>query len=443
MTLKNVETLENNTAKLTIEVPAEEVSKAIDNAYKKQKSKISIPGFRKGKVPKKMVEKMYGPAVFYEDAINFMLPEAYSDAAKESKLEIVAQPDIDVVQIEEGKEFIFTATVVLKPEVKLGEYKGVEVTKREVKVMAADVNAELDKVREQNARMISVDDRAVKKNDIIKLDFEGFVDGKAFEGGKATDYPLTIGSGAFIPGFEDQLIGAKLNEETEINVTFPEDYQAKELAGKAAKFVCTVKEIQVKELPALDDEFAQDVSEFDTLKEYKADIKKKLTEERKKAAETEKENEAIDKAVENAEMDVPQKMIEAQARNMVNDFAQRLQSQGLSMDQYMQYTGMNVDQMMVQMQPQALKKIQSRLVLEAIAKDQKIEVSDEDVQAEIKKMAEMYKMEEDKLNEIIGEEEKENMKLDIAVQRAAEFVTKNAVEVKKEEKKEEAEKADK
>lgn len=439
MTLKNVENLENNMAKLTIEVPAEEVAKAIDQAYKKQKNKISIPGFRKGKVPKKMVEKMYGAGIFYEEAANIMIPQAYADAAKESKLEIVAQPEIDVEQMEEGKDFIFTAEVVLKPTVELGDYKGIEVTKRDVKVMAADVNAELDKIRDKSARMISVEDRAVKKNDIVTLDFEGFVDGEAFEGGKATDYSLTIGSGQFIPGFEEQLVGAKLNVEKEVNVTFPEEYQTKELAGKPAVFKCTVKGIKVKELPALDDDFAQDVSEFDTLKEYKADIKKKLIEERTKAAKNEKENEAVDKAVANAKMDVHEKMIDAQARNMVNEYAQRLQSQGLSIDQYMQYTGMTIDTLLEQMKPQALKRIQTRLVLEAVAEAENIVASDKDFDKEIENMASMYQMEADKLKELIGDEEKENMKKDLAVQKAADFIVKNAVEVeaKAEETKEE------
>jgi len=428
MRLQKVESLENNMAKLTIEVPVEEVDKAIESAYQKQKGKISVPGFRKGKVPRAMVEKMYGTGIFYEDAVNEMIPNAYSDAAVESKLDIVASPDIDVVQIEKGKEFIFTAEVVLKPEVELGEYKNIKVKKQDVKATAADVNVELDKIREQNSRMINVEDRPVKDGDETIIDFEGFVDGAAFEGGKGTDYALKIGSHSFIDTFEEQLIGKNIGEETEVNVTFPENYQAEELKGKPAMFTVTVKEIKEKELPELDDEFAQDVSEFDTLKEYKADIKKQVAEKKAKAAKTEVENEAIDKVIENSKMNIHDKMIDATVRNMTDEFANRIQSQGISLEQYMQFTGMTSDGLLEQMRPQAVKRIQSRLVLEAIAEKENIEVSQEDIDKELENMASMYQMEVDKLKEMVGETELESIKKDIAVQKAVDVVSNNTTE---------------
>lgn len=429
MSLQNVENLENNMAKLTIEVSAETVEKALDTAYQKQKNKISVPGFRKGKVPRKMVEQMYGAGIFYEDAANEMIPEAYTEAALESKLEIVANPDIAIVQIEKGKPFIFTAEVVLKPEVTLGTYTEIEVTKKEAEATEEELQEELDKVRQQNARIVTVDDRPVEQGDDTVIDFEGFVDGVAFEGGKATDYPLTIGSHSFIDTFEDQLIGKSIGEETEVNVTFPEEYHEESLKGKPALFKVTVKEIKKKELPELDDDFAQDVSEFDTMEEYKEDLKKQIKEKKQQTLKTEKENEVIDKIIENSKMDVPEKMIQAQVQNMMNDFAQRLQAQGLSMEQYMQFTGMTAETLTEQMQPQALKRIQSRLVLEAIAKAEQIQVSEEEYEAEIEKMAAMYQMEKDKLMEMIGETEKENITSDMAVQKAVDFVVNSAKEV--------------
>lgn len=429
MSLQNVENLENNMAKLTIEVSAETVEKALDTAYQKQKNKISVPGFRKGKVPRKMVEQMYGAGIFYEDAANEMIPEAYTEAALESKLEIVANPDIAIVQIEKGKPFIFTAEVVLKPEVTLGTYTEIEVAKKEAEATEEELQEELDKVRQQNARIVTVDDRPVEQGDDTVIDFEGFVDGVAFEGGKATDYPLTIGSHSFIDTFEDQLIGKSIGEETEVNVTFPEEYHEESLKGKPALFKVTVKEIKKKELPELDDDFAQDVSEFDTMEEYKEDLKKQIKEKKQQTLKTEKENEVIDKIIENSKMDVPEKMIQAQVQNMMNDFAQRLQAQGLSMEQYMQFTGMTAETLTEQMQPQALKRIQSRLVLEAIAKAEQIQVSEEEYEAEIEKMAAMYQMEKDKLMEMIGETEKENITSDMAVQKAVDFVVNSAKEV--------------
>ena len=435
-----VEKLEKNMAKLTIEVSAEEFDAAIEQAYQKDKKKISLPGFRKGKAPRKMIEKMYGTGVFYEDAANIVIPKAYSEAAKECGEEIVSQPEISVTQIGAGQPFIFTAEVALKPAVTLGDYKGVEVEKTPVEVSEEEVDKEVDKERENNSRTIEVDDRAVEKGDMIKLNFEGFVDGTPFEGGKAEDYSLTIGSGSFIPGFEDQLIGAKIGEEVEVNVTFPEEYHAAELKGKPAVFKCTVNEIKVKELPEADDEFAKDVSEFDTLAEYKDDIRAKLLEKKTADAKREKQNKTVAKAVENATMEIPEAMITEQVRRMADDFARRLQSQGLSMDQYMQFTGLTMDALAQQMRPEALKRIQNSLVLEAIAKAENIEVSDEKVNEEIEKMAAAYKMEADKLKELIGDAEKEQMKSDLAIQAAVDMITDAAVEVeaaKEEEKTEE------
>lgn len=423
-----VENLEKNMAKLTIEVSAEDFEKALQRAYEKNKGKITLNGFRKGKVPRQMIEKVYGAGIFYEDAANDLIPGEYSKAAEESKLDIVSQPEIDVTQIEKGKSFIFTAQVALKPEVTLGEYKGVEIEKCDVKVTAEDVKAELEKVRDQNSRLVSVTTRGVKDKDQAIIDFEGFVDGVPFEGGKGTDYPLTIGSHSFIDNFEDQLIGAKIGKEVEVNVTFPENYQAAELAGKPATFKVTVKEIKVKELPKADDEFAQEVSEFETLAEYKADIKKKLTEQKKEEAKKERQSKAVAKAVENASMEIPEAMITSQANRMVEDMAQRMQQQGLSLDMYLQYTGMTVDKMLEDARPEAEIRIKNSLVLEAIVKAEKIKVSDEELEEEINKMAQMYQMEVDKVKEFLGDREKEQIKEDIAVQKAAELVASKAVE---------------
>ena len=423
-----VETLEKSMAKLTIEVSAEEFETALDKAYKKNKNKISLPGFRKGKAPRAMIEKMYGAGVFYEDAANDLIPGAYESAAKESELEIVAQPSIDVTQIEKGKPFIFTATVAVKPEVTLGEYKGIEVEKKTAEVTDEELQAEIDKVRESNSRMITVDDRAVQDGDITTIDFEGFVDGEPFEGGKGEDYPLTIGSHSFIDNFEEQLIGKNIGEETEVNVTFPEQYQAEELQGKPAVFKVTIKEIKVKELPELDDDFAQDVSEFDTVDEYKEDLKKKLLENKEAALKREKEEDVVGKIIENATMEIPDPMVDTQVRQMVQEFSQRIQSQGLSLQQYMQFTGMTPESLTAELKPQALKRIQSRLVLEAVAAAENIETSDEDLEKELEKMAEMYQMEADKLKELVGEEEKKQIALDLAVQKAVELVVDAAVE---------------
>ena len=438
-----LEKLENNMAKLTIEVPAEELESAIEKAYQKNKSKISVPGFRKGKVPRKMIEQMYGKEVFYEDAANYLIPDAYDNAVKECEEEIVSSPKIEVTQIEAGKPFVFTAEVALKPEVKLGKYKGVKVEKIETEVTDEEVNAALDKERENNARTISVEDRAVKDGDMTVIDFEGFVDGVAFEGGKGENYPLTIGSGAFIPGFEEQLVGAELNKETEVNVTFPEDYHAEDLKGKAAVFKCTVKEIKEKELPELDDEFASEVSEFDTLAEYKEDMKKKLAEKKEAEAKNKKEEAAIEAIINDSEMDIPDAMVETQQRQMVEEFAQRLQMQGLSLEQYFQFTGLNAQMMLEQVKPQAEKRIKSRLVLEAVAEAEKFEVTEEELEKELARMAEMYQMEVEKVKELLDDYQKDQIKKDLKVQKAVDFIVENAKEGKAAAKRTTKKKADK
>ena len=421
-----VEKLEKNMAKLTIEVSAAEFEKALEDAFLKNKNKISVPGFRKGKVPRQMVEKMYGPEIFYEDAANALIPDAYSKALDECEEDIVSSPEIDVTQIEKGKSFIFTATVALKPEVKLGKYKGVKVEAAEVTVSDEEVDAKIEKERENNARTIEVTDRPVKDGDMTVLDFEGFVDGVAFDGGKGENYPLTIGSGAFIPGFEEQLVGAEIGKEVEVNVTFPEDYQAEELKGKAAVFKCTIKEIKEKELPALDDEFASEVSEFDTLEEYKKDVKETLTIEKEKAAREAKEAAVIDAIIADSDMDIPEAMVTTQQKQMIDEFAQRMQMQGLSMEQYFQFTGATLDKMMEQVKPQAETRIKSRLVLEAVAAKEGIEATEEDYEEEIKTMAEVYQMEPDKIKEMLPEKSVKGIKEDIAVKKAAEFVVNNA-----------------
>ena len=423
-----VEKLEKNMAKLTVEVPAENVEKAIQGAYNKMKKSINIPGFRKGKAPRQLIEKMYGKEVFYNDAIDAMLPSAYSDAVEECGEEIVSHPQIDVVQIESGKPFVFTATVAVKPAVELGEYKGIQVEKAPIEVKDEEIEAQITKEREAISRTVTVDDRAVAQGDIVTLDFEGFVDGVAFEGGKGENYDLTIGSNTFIPGFEDQLVGAEIGKELDVNVTFPEEYGAKELAGKAAVFKCKVNGIKVKELPAVDDEFAQEVSEFDTLDEYKADIKAKLLKEKEDEAARAKEDAVIGKIIEGAKMEIPDAMVEYQTRQMLDEFAQRIQSQGISLDQYFQFTGLTEEKYMEEMKPRALQNIQSRLVLEAVAQAENLVAEEADIEEEIKKMADMYKMEADKIKELLGERQMEEMKKDIAVQKAAKLVAEAAVE---------------
>lgn len=428
MSFKVEQMEEKNMVKLVIETTAEEFEAGLNTAYNKNKNKISVPGFRKGKAPRKMIEKLYGKEIFFEDAANAIIPDAYAKAAMECELEIVSQPKIDVVQLEAGKDFIFSAEVAVKPEVELGTYKGVEVAKTDISVADEDVDAEIKKVQEQNSRTVTVEDRAVKDGDIAVIDFEGFVDGVAFEGGKGENYPLTIGSHSFIDNFEEQLVGMNVGDEKEISVTFPEEYHAEALKGKPATFKVAVKELKEKQLPELDDDFAQDVSDFDTLAEYKEDLKKKLTERKEAEAKSKKETEVIDKIVESSKMDIPQAMIDTQVTRMAEDFAQRLQQQGLSIEQYFQYTGLTADAILAQMKPEAEKRIKNSLVLEAIAKAENIEVADEEFEGELKKMADMYKMELDKIKDFMGDAEAKQMKDDIAVQKAVELVVSAAVE---------------
>ena len=423
-----VEKLEKSMAKLTITVEAAKFDAAVDSAYQKNKGKIALPGFRKGKAPRAMIEKMYGTGVFYEDAANELIPEAYETAAKESELEIVAQPEIEVTQMEKRTDFIFTATVAIKPEVTLGDYKGIEVEKKEAEVSEEEITAEIDKAREANSRLITIEDRATEDGDTVIIDFDGYVDGKQFEGGYAEDYTLVLGSHSFIDNFEDQLVGKNLGEDVEVNVTFPEEYHVDELKGKPALFKVKIKEIQKKELPELDDDFAQDVSDFDTLDEYKADVEKKILENKENQIKREQEDQIIEKIIENAQMEIPQQMIAAQTRQMTQEFAQRLQSQGLSLEQYMQFTGVTPQKMMEDLEPQALKRIQSRLVLEAVVAAENIEASDEEIDKELENMASMYQMAIDKLKELIGDDEKKQIGMDLAVQKAVEFVVKEAVE---------------
>ena len=420
-----VENLEKNMAKLTIEVAAEKVEDAIQAAYMKEKGKISVPGFRKGKVPRKMIEKMYGAGVFYEDAANTLIQENYAQAVEESGVDVVSRPTIEVVQIEAGKPFIFTAEVAVRPEVKLGKYKGVQVTKIDTTVSDEEVAAELEKERQKNSRTVTVTDRPIAEGDTAVIDFEGFVDGVAFEGGKGENHPLEIGSHSFIDTFEDQLVGKNAGDEVDVNVTFPEKYQAADLAGKPALFKVKIHEVKAKELPELNDEFAQ---EFNTLEEYKEDLKKHLEVQKEDEAKRTKEDEAIQKIIDKSTMEIPEAMIKTQCENMVNEFAQRLAQSGLSMEQYMQFSGLTLDKLEEQVRPEALTRIQSSLVLEQIAKEENIEVSDADVDAEIEKMAKNYGMEADKLKEYMGEGEKESMKRDISVTKAVDLVMENVKE---------------
>lgn len=428
MSFKVEQLEEKNMVKLVIEADADEFEAGLNTAYNKNKNKINVPGFRKGKAPRKMIEKLYGAEIFFEEAANSIIPDAYSKAAKESELDIVSQPKISVVQLESGKPFVFEAEVAVRPEVELGTYKGVEVSKADTEVTDADIEEELKKVQDQNSRTVSIEDRAVKDGDMTVIDFEGFVDGVAFDGGKGENYPLTIGSHSFIDNFEDQIIGMNIGDEKEINVTFPEDYHAENLKGKPATFKVSVKEIKEKQLPELDDDFAQDVSDFDTLAEYKEDLKKKIAERKEADAKSKKESEVLAKVVEVSNMDIPQAMIDTQVNRMVEDFAMRLQQQGLSVEQYFQYTGLTPDKIMEDMKPEAVKRIKNSLVLEAIAKAENIEVSDEEFEEELKKMADMYKMEVEKIKEFMQDAEAKQMRDDIAIQKAVDLIVSSAVE---------------
>lgn len=426
----SVEKLENSMAKLTIEVSKEDFDKYIEKAYLKQRSKINIPGFRKGKASRAVIEKMYGPSIFFEEAANDAINASYPAAVEECGEDVVSDPKIDVTQIEEGKSFIYTAEVALKPAVSLGKYKGVEVEKRTAKVTAADVDAALQAEREKNSKMVDITDRAVKDGDMITLDFEGFVDGTAFEGGKGTDYPLTIGSNAFIPGFEEQLVGAELNVEKDVNVTFPEEYHSEELKGRPAVFKCMVKAIKEKILPELDDAYADDHSEFSTLKEYKEDLKKQLLAKKEEEIRNARENEAVDKAVADAAVEIPEAMLATRQKEMLNEFSQRMQMQGLSMEQYMQYTGQTVEQMLETMKPEAEKNIRARLVLEQIAKEENITATEEEYEAQLQKLADAYKTDLETVKKLFNNDEKEKnrMMMDLAIEKTVSFLAENAKE---------------
>ena len=421
-----VEKLEKNMAKLTVEVTAEQIDEALKTSYKKNRNRFNIPGFRKGKAPQAVIEKMYGPGVLYEDAVDEVINKTYGDAMKESGLDIVSRPEISVEKIEKGETFVYTALVAVKPPVTLGEYKGIEVERARPEVTDADIEAELKKVQEQNSRLVSVEDRPVENGDQVLIDFDGYIDGVPFEGGKAESYDLTIGSHSFIDTFEEQLIGKNIDEEAEVHVSFPENYHASELAGKPAVFKVVVHEIKAKELPELDDEFAGEVSEFETMDEYKADLKAKLSETKQQQATTENENNVVEKVVSNASMEIPEAMIEEQVNGTIEDYARRMRSQGLTMEQYMQFTGMTVDKLKEEIRPQAEKRIRTRLVLEAVAEAEKLEASEDAVEAEIRKMAENYKMEPDRAKELLGEEGIRRMKEDLAVQEAIDFLVAEA-----------------
>ena len=423
-----VENLEKNMAKLTVTVSADKFEKAMQEAYQKQKSRINIPGFRKGKVPRAMIEKAYGPEVFYDDAANIVINEEYPQAMEESGLDIVSRPDIEVTQIEKGSEFVFVAEVAVKPDVELGEYKGVAVTKSEVSVSDEEVTAELENIRNQQARTIEVTDRAVQEGDTVIIDFEGFVDGVAFEGGKGENHPLEIGSHAFIDNFEEQLIGKNAGDETEVHVTFPEQYQAKELAGKPAVFQVKIHTIKAKEVPELSDEFISDISEFETLDEYKADVKEKLLKRKEDAAKGAKEDEAIQKIIDASKMDIPDPMIDMQCENMIQEFEGRISQQGLSLEQYMQFSGSNIDKIKEQVRPEAVQRIQSSLVLEKIAEKENVEVTEDEINAQIDKMASVYGIPGEKMKEFLSEEDTENIKRNLSIEKAVEIIMEHAVE---------------
>ena len=421
-----VENLEKNTAKLTIEVPAEKFEEAVQHSYNKNKGKFNIPGFRKGKAPFNMIKKMYGVGVFYEDAVDEVIDASYPDAAKESGLEIVSRPAVSIEQIEEGKSFIYTAKVAVKPEVTLGQYKGVEVQKTKSDVTEEDIETEIKRAREKNSRLITVEDRGVEDGDQVTIDFDGSVDGKRFEGGKAEDYPLTIGSHTFIDNFEEQLIGKKTGEECEVNVTFPAEYHVEELKNKPAVFKVKVKEIQRKELPEANDEFASEVSDFDTMEEYKKDLSEKLQAEKVEAAKTADEDKVVAKVIENATMEIPDQMVEEQVNGMVNDYARRLESQGISFKQYVEITGMTAEKIGEQMKPQAIKRIQTRLVLEAVVKAENIQADDAAVEEQFDKMAADFKMDKEQIKGMFGEEQMAQLKEDLAVQKAIDFLVAEA-----------------
>ena len=418
---------EKNMAVVTVTVPAEDFRKAVNETYKRDRSKFQLPGFRKGHAPKHMIEQFYGKGVFFEGAVNSCINETWPKASKECGLEIVSRPEIDVAEIGEDKGLVYTATVAVRPEVKLGEYKGIEVEKADMVVTEEEIQAELEKERDKNARLVTVEDRPAEEGDTVKIDFDGSVDGVAFDGGKGENYPLVLGTGNFIEGFEDQIVGHSTGDEFDVNVTFPENYHAKDLAGKPALFKCVLHEIQRKELPELDDEFAGEVSEFDTLEEYKADLRKKMEENKAKSAAAQNENKVLEKVVENAELFIPEPMLELQIENMIDDYGRRMAQQGLPLDKYMEYTGMTMDQLKEQFRPQAERNLKTRLVLEEIVKQENIEITEEALDAEIKKMADTYKIDVEKMKEFMGDSEKESMAMDLKVQEAIDFLVAEAV----------------
>ena len=423
-----VEHLENNMAKVTLEIRPEVFEEAIQKVYNKNKGKIAVPGFRKGKAPRKLVERTYGKEVFYEDALNEVLPDAYDSAVKELELKVVSRPEINVEKIDAGEAVVVTATVAVKPEVTLGDYKGLEVEKKAVIVTEDDVDAEIKKTAERNSRMLEVEDRPAAMGDTVTIDFEGFIDGVAFEGGKGENHDLVLGSHSFIDTFEDQLVGKNAGEECEVSVTFPEDYGQRDLAGKPATFKVAVKKIQMKELPAIDDEFAKDVSEFDTLDEYKADVREKLTQSKQKQEDERIRRELLEKAVANAEMVIPGPMVDEQADSMIQNFANSLRYQGISMEQYMSMTGGNIASLRASVRPDAERRIKDSLVLEAIAKAENLEITDEDFEKEVADMAETYHMEVEKLKESLTAADQENIKEEMKSKKAMEFLVENSKE---------------
>ena len=429
MSLKSANKLSSNSAELEIFIDKAKFDNACLEAYRKNVGKVNVPGFRKGKAPKAIIEKMYGKGFFYDEALNALIPEFYGEALEESKFEAVGAPKFDVVSIDD-EGVVLKAAFAIKPEVEVGEYKGIKADRIVKTVTEDDVNAEINRVRERNAREIDVTDRAAANGDTAVIDYEGFADGVAFEGGKGEKHPLTLGSNQFIPGFEDQIVGHGIGDEFDVNVTFPEDYHAAELAGKPAVFKCTVKEIKEKQLPDLDDEFASEVSDFDTMAEYREDVQKKLTSKKEEEAKIAKEEAVLDAVIADAKMEIPDAMIETQQRQMLENFAQRIQAQGLTLEQYMQFTGLTAQTMMEQLKPEALKRIQSRLVLEAVAAAEKMEATEEDFEAEIKSMAEAYQMEADKVKELLGEQGAKQVKEDLCVRKAADFIVDNAKEAK-------------
>ncbi len=420
-----VEKKEKNMAVITVTVPAEDFAKAMKETYNREKGRYSLPGFRKGHAPQKMIEQFYGKGVFFEGAVNSCINKTYADAAKESGLDIVSRPEIDVTQVEAGKDLIYTATVAVKPDVTLGEYKGIEVQKADMTVTDQDVEDAVKRELEKDSRLVMVTDRAAQDGDTVKIDFDGSVDGVAFDGGKGENYPLQLGSGSFIPGFEEQIVGHSAGDAFDVEVTFPEDYHAKELAGKAAVFKTVLHEIQTREVPELNDAYADDKG-FDSAEAFREDVKQKLADAKAKSAAAANENAVIGKVVENAQIELPEPMIETQVEQMIDDYARRMQSQGLQLDQYMEYTGMTMDKLKEQFHPQAVRNLKTRLTLEKVVEAENIEVSEDAIDAEIKRMAEQYKVDFEKMKEFMTEDDKKNISMDLKIQEAVDFLVAEA-----------------